>query len=72
MFAVNPPLKTLGIKVCPPPAADIIPDPTSIKTHDDFPEAYQRYLRRISHLATSQARKLAESVEIPSEPAAKS
>ena len=72
MFAVNPPLKTLGIKSRPPPAPGVVPDPTSLKTHEDFPDAYQHYLKRIAHLATSQARKLAALVDIPPQPAAKS
>ena len=39
MFAFNPPLKTLGIKSRPPLGPDVIPDPTSLQTPDDFPEA---------------------------------
>ena len=41
MFVVNPPIKTLGIRARQPPPEGIIPDPTTLKTHDDFPEAYQ-------------------------------
>ena len=56
MFDVNPPLKVLGIKVHAPPALGIVPHASSLKTHDDFPEAYQRYLKR-----TADARELSVS-----------
>ena len=46
MFDVNPPLKTLGIKARPPPAPGVTPDPTTMHTPDDFPAAYQQYLKR--------------------------
>ena len=39
-FVVNPPLKVLGIKAHAPPAPGVVPHPSSLKTHDDFPEAY--------------------------------
>src|SRR3954463_9388049 len=63
-FAVNPPLKVLSIRARPPPAPGINRHPSSLKTHDDFPEAYQRYLKRIAHLAKNPARDLGASVEI--------
>src|ERR1043165_9502441 len=64
-FAVNPPLKVLGIRARAPPAPGVNLHPSSLKTHDDFPEAYQRYLRRTAHLARNLARDLGASVEIP-------
>src|SRR4051812_21735237 len=44
-FVVNPPLKTLSIKARPPPAPGVIPHPSTMRTRDDFPDAYQRYLK---------------------------
>src|ERR1043165_3313791 len=55
-FAVNPPLKVLSIRARPPPAPGINPHPSSLKAHDDFSEAYQRYLKRTAHLARNLAR----------------
>ena len=40
-FAMNPPLKVLSIRARAPPAPGVNPHPSSLKTHDDFPEAYQ-------------------------------
>ena len=67
---MNPTLKVLGIKARAPPALGVVPHPSSLKTHDNFPEAYQRYLKRTAHLAKSLARDLASSVEIPPQTAA--
>src|ERR1041384_943751 len=64
-FAVNPPLGVLGIRARAPPAPGVNPHPTSLKTHEDFPEAYQRYLKRTAHLAKNLARDLSASVQIP-------
>src|SRR3954463_2526168 len=69
-FAVNPPLKTLGIKARPPPEPGVTPHPSTLKTPDDFPDAYQRYLKRTTHLAQSLARNLAVLVQIPPQAAA--
>src|ERR1041385_9078881 len=46
MFVVNPPLKTLGIKARPPPEPGVTPDHTTMRTPEDFPDAYQQYLKR--------------------------
>ena len=54
-FAVNPPLKVLRIRARAPPAPGVNPHPSSLKTHNDFPEAYQWYLRRTANLARSLA-----------------
>src|SRR4051812_27945943 len=64
-FAVNPPLIVLNIRSRAPPAPGVNPHPSSLKTHDDFPEAYQRYLKRSTHPAKNLARDLGASVEIP-------
>src|SRR3954471_10349110 len=61
-FALNPPLKVLCIKARAPPTTGVVPHASSLKTHDDFPEAYQRYLKRTAHVARSLARDLAASV----------
>src|SRR4051812_33674662 len=45
MFAVNLPLKTLGIMARRPPAPGVIPDPTTMRTPEDFPAAYEKYLK---------------------------
>ena len=63
-FAVNPPLGVLGIKARAPPGPDVNPHPSSLKTHEDFPEAYQRYLKRTAHLAKNLARDLGASVQM--------
>src|SRR4051812_22486654 len=65
MFAVNPPLKVLSVKSRPPPALGVEPHPSSMKSHDDFLEAYQRYLKCTTHLAKNLARDLAASIQIP-------
>ena len=62
---MNPPLNVLGIRARAPPAPGVNPHPSSLKTHDDFPEAYQRYLRRTAHLARNLAQDLGASVQIP-------
>src|SRR3954465_14010480 len=64
-FAVNPPLKVLSIRARAPPAPGVNPHPSSLKTHDDFPEAYQRYLRRTAHLHISQTQDPDALVELP-------
>jgi len=64
-FAVNPPLAVLGIKARAPPGPGVNPHPSSLKTHEDFPEAYQRYLKRTAHLAKNLARDLGASAQIP-------
>src|SRR3954471_1982431 len=64
-FAVNPPLKVLSIRARPPPSPGVNPRPSSLRTHDDFPEAYQRYQKRTAHLAKHLARYLGASVQIP-------
>src|ERR1044071_5037722 len=63
-FAVNPPLAVLGIKARAPPGPGVNPHPSSLKTHEDFPEAYQRYLKRIAHRAKNLAHNLGASVHI--------
>src|ERR1041385_9577089 len=70
MFAFNPPLKTLVIKARPPHEPGVTPHPSTLKTPDDFPDAYQRYLKRTAHIASSLARDLATSVQLPPQPAA--
>src|ERR1041384_624892 len=70
MFAVNLPLKTLGIKARPPPAPGVTPDPTTMRTPDDFPDAYQQYLKRSSSRGKNLVRDLSASIQIP--PQAKS
>src|SRR4051812_35530549 len=65
MFPVNPPLKVLSVKSRPPPAPGVESHPSTMKTHDDFPAAYQRYLKRTTHLAKNLARDLPASVQIP-------
>ena len=40
-FVVNPPLKVLGIKAHAPPAPGVVTHASSLKTHDEFLEAYQ-------------------------------
>src|SRR4051812_28800372 len=64
MFVVNPPLKVLSVKSRPPPSPGVNPHPSTLKTHDDFSEAYQRYLKRTTHLAKNLARDLTASVQI--------
>src|SRR3954471_6622653 len=65
MFAVNPPLKTLGIKARPPPAPGVIPHPTTVRTPDEFPEAYQQYLKCSGSRVKNLVRELSASVQIP-------
>src|SRR4051812_399618 len=65
MFAVNPPLKTLGIKARPPPAPGVTLDPTTMRTPDDFPDAYQQYLKRSAIRVKNLVRDLTTSVQIP-------
>src|SRR3954463_5510232 len=62
-FAVNPPLKVLSTMARPSPASGVNPHPSSLKTCDDFPEAYQRYLKRTTHLAKNLAQDLGASVK---------
>src|SRR3954463_1759975 len=69
-FAVNPPLKVLSIRARAPPAPGVITHLSSLKTHDDFPEAYQRYLRRTAHLHRSQTQNPDASVDTPQADAA--
>src|SRR3954465_11734059 len=68
MFAVNPPLKTLGIKARPPPAPGVIPHPTTLCKPEDFPEAYQLYLKRSGSRVKSLVRYLTASVQLPTQP----
>src|SRR3954467_6411270 len=68
MFAVNPPLKTLGIKARPPPAPGVIPHPTTLRRPEDFPEAYQLYLKRSGSRVKSLVRDLTASVQLPTQP----
>src|SRR3954464_6707253 len=68
MFAVNPPLKTLGIKARPPPAQGVTPDPTTVRIPDEFPEAYQQYLKRSGSRVKNLVRDLSASVQIPPQP----
>src|SRR3954462_2634225 len=65
MFVVNPPLKTLVIKARPPLALGVTPDPTTICTPDDFPEAYQLYLKRSGSRVKNLVRDLTASIQIP-------
>ena len=71
MFAVNPPLKVLSVKARPPLGPGVNPHPSTLKTHEDFPDAYQRYLKRFTSMDQAQARRLAKSVEIPRQPPGK-
>ena len=59
------PLLVLGIKARAPPGPDVDPHPSSLKTHEDFPKAYARYLKRTTHLAKNLAHNLSSSVQIP-------
>src|SRR3954468_11372380 len=68
MFAVNPPLKTLGIKARPPPAPGVIPHPTTLRKPEDFPEAYQLYLKHSGSRVKSLVRDLTASVQLPTQP----
>src|SRR3954468_13658316 len=68
MFAVNPSLKTLGIKARPPPAPGVIPHPTTVRKPEDFPEAYQLYLKRSGSRVKSLVRELTASVQLPTQP----
>src|SRR3954462_15599462 len=65
MFAVNPPLKTLGIKARPAPAPGVIPDPTTMHTPEDFPAAYEQYLKRTRIRVKNLVRDLTASIQIP-------
>src|ERR1041385_7812381 len=65
MFAVNPPLKTLGIKSRPPPAPGVIPDPTTLRTPEDFLEAYAQYLKSSRSHVKDLVRDLTASIQIP-------
>src|SRR3954464_974147 len=65
MFIVNPPLKTLGMKARPPPAPGVIPDPTTMHTPDDFPEAYEQYLKRSRSRVKDLVRDMSASLQIP-------
>src|SRR4051812_2899898 len=63
MFAVNPPLKTF--KARPPPAPGVIPHPRTVRKPEDFPEAYQQYLKRSGSRVKSLVRDLSASVQMP-------
>src|ERR1041385_7197098 len=65
MFAVNPPLKTLGIKARPPPAPGVVPDPTTLRTPEDFPEAYELYLKRTRSRVKNLVHDMTASIQIP-------
>src|ERR1041385_3761787 len=65
MFAVNPPLKTLGIKARPPPAPGVIPDPTTLRTPEDFPAAHEQYLKRTCSRVKNLVRDMTASIQIP-------
>src|SRR4051812_36888808 len=65
MFAVNPPLKTLGIKARPPPVPGVVPHPTTLRRPEDFPAAYELYLKRTHSQVKNLVRDMTASIQIP-------